>query len=68
MRMEYAYPAHFRRSSSLLPGAFGSWLIIAYVDPVFPKGDFNVGISLGIDFDDGYFFTAVVIENNIGRS
>ena len=42
--------------------------MIAYVDPVFPKGDFNIGIALGIDFDDGYFFAAVVIENNIGRS
>ena len=68
MRREYAYPAHFRRSLSLLPGAFGSWLIIAYIDSVFPKGDFNVGIALGIDFDDGYFFAAVVSENNIGRS
>lgn len=68
MRREYAYPAHFRHSSSLLLGTFASWLMIAYVDPVFPKGDFNVGIALGIDFDDGYFFAAVVIENNIGRS
>ena len=42
--------------------------MISYGNSAAAKGNFNVGIALGIDFDDGSFFAAVVIENNIGRS
>lgn len=54
--------------SSLILRTFISWLLIAYADSVFPKDNFDVGIVLGVYFDNGYFFAAVVIENNIGRS
>ena len=39
--------------------------MIAYGNSAAAKGNFNVGITLGIDFDDGYFFNAVVIETTL---